>query len=137
MMPESERLWPSDAGARLLARQVVGVAAGIGDKAVHGVYERVFHSPAARSSMWLGRIREQLRDSARWLESRAPEDDFLFGTEVTHADIVVGTTLRFAREAHPEDIDFDGVPRLRRWTERLERLPVFEKTYLELEPPAA
>jgi glutathione S-transferase len=137
MVPEAERLWPAEAGARLLARQVVGVAAGVGDKAVHGVYERVFHSPAARSSLWLARIRDQLRDATAWLDLRAPEQEFLFGSRPSHADIVVGTTLRFAREAHPEDLDLSSMPRLQRWVERLERLPVFQKTYLALEPPSA
>jgi glutathione S-transferase len=136
MVPSAKRLWPEDPEARLRARQIVAVAAGIGDKAVHGVYERTFHSPGARSAMWLGRIRDQLRDSTVWLDKRAPEEDFLFGEKLSHADIIVGTALRFAREAHPEDFDLNQTPRLARWTERLERLPVFKKTYLQLEPPA-
>jgi glutathione S-transferase len=137
MVPSEQRLWPSESEARLRARQVVAVAAGIGDKAVHGVYERTFHSPPARSAMWLGRIRDQLRDSAAWLDKRAPEEGFLFGDSLSHADILVGTALRFAKEAHPEDLDPHQTPRLLRWTERLERLPVFQKTYLALEPPSA
>lgn len=137
MVSEERRLWPIQREQRLLARQVIAVAAGMADKAVQGVYERTFHSPAGRSAMWLGRIRDQLRDSARWLDGHAPQDDFLFGSTLTHADIVVGTALRFVRDAQPDDIDLSPTPQLARWAERLERLPVFQKTYLPLEPPQA
>jgi glutathione S-transferase len=136
LVPEEKRLWPSAPEERLLARQVIAVAAGIGDKAVHGIYERVFHSPSARNAMWLGRIRDQLRDAAVWLSQRAPPVGFLFGESPSHADIVVGTALRFAQEAHPEHFELTATPNLKLWTERLERLEVFKKTYLALEPPS-
>jgi len=137
LVPEEKRLWPQKPEARLLARQVVAAAAGIGDKAVQGVYERVFHSPPSRNTLWLARIRDQLRDAATWLNQRAPAHDFLFGEEPSHADIVVGTALRFVSEAHPDTVELGALPSLRLWIERLERLEVFKKTYLELDPPEA
>lgn len=130
-------LLPREPKARLLARQVIAIAAGIADKSVDGVYEKVFHPSVARSPIWLQRIESQLQDSALWLEGVAPAIDYLHGTALSHADIIVGTALCFAREAHPDWLKFDRSPRLKAWLDRLDALPVFQRTYLPLEPPKA
>ncbi|OQX68721.1 MAG: hypothetical protein B6A08_08535 [Sorangiineae bacterium NIC37A_2] len=132
--PKQRVLLPESPEDRLKARQIIGVAAGLADKAVHGVYELNFHAPEARSRPWLERIRTQLQDSARWLDQRAPESGFL-SERISHADIIVGTALRFATDAHPDFRLFDLAPRLEAFCARLEALPEFRKTYLPLEPP--
>lgn len=134
--PKERVLLPESAPDRLRARQVIGVAAGLADKAVQGVYELSFHSPEAQSAVWLERIRVQLEDAARWLEQNAPESEFL-SERISHADIIVGTALRFAQDAHPRWSLTEERPLLRAWLERLEALPVFAKTYLPLELPGA
>jgi glutathione S-transferase len=129
------RLTPASPSDRLLCRQVMGVACGIADKAVSAVYEKVFHPVEQRSARVLDRIRGQLADSVAWLEARAPERDGLFGARLSHGDIVVGTAMCFALEAHPDLVDLARAPRLVAWTRRLEARPEFVKTYLALEPP--
>jgi len=133
--PLGRELLPAQMSARLLCRQVMGIAAGLADKAVAATYEKAFHRPEVRNQRLLTRIQGQLNDSLAWLENVAPTSDFLFGTELSHGDIVVGTALCFAREQHPDLLSLDSAPRVRAWCERLDALPVFQKTYLAVEPP--
>ena len=135
--PHQVPLLPLEPAARLRCRQVTGIAAGLADKAVAAVYERVFHAPEARNQRLWKRLGGQLMDALAWLEQIAPEQDFLFGAALSHADIVVGTALCFARESQPDLISLDRAPRVRAWCARLDALPVFQKTYLAIEPPPA
>jgi glutathione S-transferase len=127
-------LTPRDPAARLSCRQVLGVAAGLADKAVSAFYERNFHTPEQQSSRLLERNRGQLADSLRWLDSRAPEQ-WLVGSALSHADIMVATAIRFAGDALPDLLDLGAAPRLAAWCQRLEALPVLRKTHLPFEPP--
>lgn len=127
-------LTPRAAGARLACRQVVGVAAGLADKAVSAFYEKNFHAPEQRNARLLERNRGQVMDSLAWLDERAPRQ-FLLGSELCHADIMVGTALRFALDAVPDLTDLAPTPRVTAWFERLESRPVFRKTYLSFDPP--
>ena len=127
-------LTPYAPAPRLACRQVVGVAAGLADKAVSAFYERNFHPPEQRNARLLERNRGQLADSLAWLEARAPEQ-WLFASALSHADIMVGAAVRFTRDALPDLLDLSPVPRVAAWCERLEALPVFQKTYLPFDPP--
>ncbi len=128
-------LMPIASEERLRCRQVLGIAAGVADKAVSAVYEKVFHSEEQRSQRLLIRIRGQLNDSLAWLEQRAPQADFLFGAELCHADVLLGTALCFAEEAHPEMVELSEYPVLRGWYQRVSALEDFKATYLPLDPP--
>lgn len=130
-----QSLLPASAGERILCRQVMGVATGLADKAVSAVYETIYHAPEHRSARMLDRIKGQLDASVAWLEQRAPRSSFLFGSRPTHADIAVGTALCFAREALPESMTFAQAPNVRTWSQRLDALPAFAKTYLALDLP--
>jgi glutathione S-transferase len=129
------RLLPAGATERILCRQVTGVATGLADKTVSAVYETIFHAPEQRNPRLLERNRGQVADSLRWLEERAPQSDFLFGARPSHADVAVGTALCFVREGMPDFVSFAQAPRLLAWTQRLEALTVFQKTYLALDLP--
>lgn len=134
LAPAALGLTPQLPGARLVCRQVVGVAAGLADKAVSAFYEKNFHTPEQRSARLLERNRGQLADSVIWLDQRAPEE-WLNGSSLSHADIMVGVALRFAGDAVPDLLDLSAAPRLAAWCARLEALPVFAKTYLSFDPP--
>jgi len=134
LVPAERCLTPRDAAARLASRQVIGVAAGLADKAVSAFYEKNFHPPEQRNARLLERNRGQLADSLTWLEERAPEQ-WLLGADLCHADVMVGTALGFARDALPDFYDLGSAPRLAAWSARLDALPVFVKTYLPFAPP--
>jgi glutathione S-transferase len=131
----SASLRPVSLEERTRMRQVVGVSAGLADKAVSALYELIFHPPEARNERLLRRIVGQLEDSLSWLEDRAPEANFLLGKNLSHADVIVGTAIRFAREVHPTFIDWSRGAKVHAWCERLESMPAFQKTYLAVEPP--
>jgi glutathione S-transferase len=133
-VPVERRLTPSSAAPRLACRQVVGVAAGLADKAVSAFYEMNFHTPEQRNARLLERNRGQLADSLAWLDERAPTQ-WLYGSSPSHADIMVGTAVRFAGDAVPDLLDLAAAPRVAAWCRRLEALPVFVKTYLSFDPP--
>jgi glutathione S-transferase len=131
----SERcLTPAESPARLACRQVVGVAAGLADKAVSAFYEKNFHPPDQQNPRLLERNRGQLVDSLAWLEARAPEQ-WLNGNVLCHADVMVAVAVRFTGDALPDMLDLAPVPRLAAWCQRLEALPVLLKTYLSFDPP--
>lgn len=134
LVPAERSLMPVAAASRLACRQVVGVAAGLADKAVSAFYEKNFHPPEQRNPRLLERNRGQLADSLAWLEARAPEQ-WLGGSALCHADIMVGVAIRFAGDAVPDMLELAPVPRVAAWCERLEALPVFQKTYLSFDPP--
>ena len=131
-----ESLLPTSSEERILCRQVVGIAAGMADKAVAGLYERTFHEEAHRSQRLLSRITGQLADSAAWLEQHAPSQGYLCGGKLSHADIMVGTALCFTTESNPDGLDLGAYPALRAWYQRLAELPEFQKTYLAPQPPS-
>lgn len=134
LVPAERCLVPRASEPRLKSRQVIGVAAGFADKAVSAFYEKNFHTPEQRNARLLERNRGQLMDSLKWLEERAP-GQFLLGAELCHADVMVGVAVRFARDAVPDLFDLAATPAVAAWCERLEALPVFQKTYLSFEPP--
>lgn len=133
-VPAERCLTPAAAAARLACRQVIGVAAGLADKAVSAFYELNFHTSEQRNPRLLERNRGQLADSLAWLEARAPEQ-WLGGDALNHADVMVATAVRFAADALPSMFDLHAVPRVAAWCQRLETLPVFQKTYLAFDPP--
>lgn len=135
MVTPGQSLLPTSSDERLLCRAMLGIIAGIADKSVSGVYEHVFHTPEQRSARLLERIKGQICDSLSWLEERAPSDAFLFGEHLSHADVLLGTALCFAREAHPHLFQLSTYPLVASWYERVTALPDFVETYLPLEPP--
>jgi glutathione S-transferase len=129
LAPPELCLTPRDPAPRLACRQIVGVAAGLADKAVSAFYEMKWHPAEHRNQQLLERNRAQLADSLAWLESRAPRT-FVAGDGLSHADVMVGAAVRFTRDALPDFADFAPAPAVRAWCERLEALPLFQKTYL-------
>jgi glutathione S-transferase len=129
------RLLPASKAERVLCRQVTGVATGLADKAVSAAYERIFHVPEHQSARMLDRIRGQFSDSLKWLEQRAPRSGFLFGSRLSHADIAVGTSLCFAREALADMLSLGQAPHLANWCQRIDATPAFAKTYLAVDLP--
>ena len=134
--PTVAALLPADSEKRLRCYQVIGVATGVADKAVSGIYEKVFHAPEHRHPTLMQRLQGQLVDALAWLEARAPTADWLEPGALSQADIAVGTALCFAREAHPDLVVLAQHARLRGWCERLDALEEFRDTYLPLDPPA-
>lgn len=122
---EASALVPRGGAARRQALKVCALGAGLGDKAVALVYERVLHD--ATSQTWIDRCRRQVAGVLDALEAdrAARQGAWRFGPDIGHADIMVGCALRFAREAHGAAFDFARWSALRAHAARCEALPAF------------
>lgn len=135
LSPPGRSLMPTASEERLRCRQVLGIVAGIADKSVSAVYEKKFHDLEHRNQRLLTRIVGQITDSLAWLEQRAPHEAFLFGEQLSHADVLLGTAMCYASEANPEMFTLEKYPGVFSWYRRLVELDDFVATYLPLEPP--
>jgi len=108
------------------ALRVCALAAGVADKGVSLVYERGLRETAF--PFWVARCAGQISDTLAQLnaERAARAGDWWFGTPIGHADIVLGTVLRFLREALAGVIDLEGYGALAAHAVRCEALPVFK-----------
>jgi glutathione S-transferase len=118
-------LWPRERGSRTSALGLTAVATGLADKAVSLVYERVIRD--VPSDLWVARCHRQISAAADQLDSSrsASRDTYLFGDEITHADIAVAAVWRFLSEAHQAEFDLARWPALRAHSEQCEAVPEF------------
>ncbi len=104
----------------------IALATGFSDKCVALFYEKVLHK--VTSDIWLDRCQTQVADVLRVLERIRAEarTEWLMGADMNHADIALGCSVRHAREAHGDAIDWSAYPALLAHGERCEALPVFQ-----------
>ena len=119
------RSWPQQGEVLRLA----AFAAGAADKGVALLYEGAFHENA--TPFWHERLRKQVADTLALLdrERAARKTPWLFGERLSHADIMIGTTLCFLREALPGQFDLDGLKALKKHGKACEALPEFQNAY--------
>ncbi len=112
--------------ARRKALYYIALTMGFSDKCVALFYEKVLHQQT--SDIWLARLQTQVSEALDVLEGIRAEvpSPWLFGDDINHADIALGCSIRHAREAHGDAIDWRGRPALLAHSERCEALPVFE-----------
>ncbi|SDC65453.1 Glutathione S-transferase [Sphingomonas sp. YR710] len=121
-----DRAFLGRAGAdRIAMLRLCAFAAGVADKGVSLVYERAFREGLP---MWVERCQSQVRDTLALLDAEraARTSEWLFGDQLSHADIVLATMLRFISEALPGMFAMSGLAALRRHSEACEALPVFQ-----------
>ena len=116
-----------------------GYAAGAADKAVSLVYERRLRDAAF--PLWVDRCRAQIEGTLDLLEAaRAGRTTpWLFDERPSHADVILGTTVRFVAEAHGGEFDWARWPALSAHSAQCEALPAFrdhQQAFL-LTPPSA
>jgi glutathione S-transferase len=123
---EARALLPRSGPVRRDGLRVAAFAAGLADKAVSLVYERVLRKPAEQSALWAERCSAQIRETLALLEREREGrvSRFWFGASPTHADVAVACGLRFLREAHPDLVASIG-PALTALAEQCEELPAF------------
>jgi glutathione S-transferase len=128
-------LIPPRGPERRAALKVCALAAGLCDKMVSLVYERILHEPA--SELWVARCTTQIAGVLDALEQdRAGQAfPFWFGGQPGHADIIVTCAMRFLREAHPAIDRIDRWPALAALAARSENLPEFAAVTQVFTPP--
>lgn len=120
-----ELLLPRSGPQRIAGLRLCGLAAGVAEKAVSLVYERLLHE--APSALWTERCQRQVLETLALLdrEKQARGTPFLLGEQLSHADIAVVCAVTFIVEAHPGLLDRNGLPALDALRGRCEEMPEF------------
>jgi glutathione S-transferase len=106
--------------------RIASFAAGVADKGVSLLYERVLRE--AIFPMWVARCRAQIMDTLDLLEQERAgrATSYLFGADLSHADVILATMTRFVSEALAEEFDWSAWPALKAHSARCEALAAFK-----------
>lgn len=128
-------LIPDGGHVRREVLHVCALAAGLGDKALSLLYERVLRGE--ESKKWVERCCSQIAGVLGMLENdRARHStQFWFGDNITHADNAVACVVRFTREAHIRLFEAARYPTLDRHAGICEALQPFQDIFQPLAPP--
>ncbi len=120
-----DRGWP-ERGEML---RLAAFAAGAADKAVALVYENAMREQ--QHALWVRRCRTQVNETLALLEQECARrtTPWLFGDMMSHADVMIGTMLRFLADALPGTFDLGRLPALAAHGAACEALTVFEDPY--------
>ena len=136
--PDHAFLARAGADKRMLLR-LCALAAGAAEKGVALVYESNLR--AAQLDLWVDRCRSQIAGALGAIEAEraARTTPWLFGETLSHADILLGTMVRFLTEAVSYDLGLERYPALMAHAKACEALPAFQATYTpySLAPPSA
>lgn len=101
---ESKSLWPASLEARAGVLSHVGVAVGLAEKAVEFRTETVRRPADKIDQPRVDRVLAQIAAALDWLETHTPEEGFVSGDVVTHADIASTVAATFISNKNPEHI---------------------------------
>lgn len=119
-------LMPKNGADRVRALQIVGVSLVAMEKVVALIYERTQRPKKVQYAPWIERLDQQLRSAVGWLESSVDGgSSWLFGADITQADISTAIAWRFVQHAVPRRISADDHPGLVAFSARAEALPEF------------
>ena len=117
------------------ALKICALAAGLADKSVSLLYERLLHKDP--SDVWIARCRDQIADALGALaaDRSARRTAWWHGGTIGHADIMTACAIRFTREAHPGLFDPARWPVLEHHAARCEALDPFRRIVQPLIAP--
>ena len=123
----NRRLMPGAPDRHRSALRWIGVALVVAEKAVQIFYEHK-RDADRRDAGWTSRVSGQLRDACALLEQELHDADggaWLFGEELTQADITLAVAWGFAQMVAGDVIPSADYPKLAAFAARAERLPEF------------
>ena len=121
------RLMPSDESNYIRALYVIGTAMVANEKTVQLIYELENRPEALQHQEWIDRVQRQLSGAIDLLEAQyADVTEWLFGTEISQADITVAITWKFTQFRYPQRVTAANHPALTGLSARAEALPEFQ-----------
>jgi glutathione S-transferase len=119
------RNWPQQGDVLRLA----SFAAGVAEKGVALIYEKAFHKDPV--PLWHDRLIKQVTDTLAMLDRERAmiKTPWLFGERLSHADIMIGTTFCYLREALAGQVSLDAYKALRKHSKACDALPEFKAAY--------
>jgi glutathione S-transferase len=119
-------LMPADVADRTKALQIIGVALIAMEKVAQLIYERTQRPKELQHEPWIRRLTEQLQSAVEKMEEFVGDGaTWLFGSDISQADITVAIAWRFTQHAVPKRIVPDDFPGLVAFSARAESLPEF------------
>ena len=125
LIPEKNRLVPSEPESRMQVLRVEAVALGLAEKSYERGLEFARRNQDKIDIVWADRLKKQVVSALSWLESQAP-DPWFCGDKMTQADITGAVALTFLREKQQVRINQGDYPCLEALCNRCEALPVFK-----------
>ena len=124
---QDNSLWPASLEARAGLLAHVGVAVGLAEKAVEFRTETVRRPPEKVDAPRVDRILAQIAAALSWLETHTPQEGFIRGREITHADIASAVAVTFIQNKNTEHVrDGTAYPNLLAHTQCCEALDAFQ-----------
>jgi glutathione S-transferase len=125
-------LLPDDLHQRRSALQMTGVAIAAMEKTAQRIYELRQRPVEFQYEPWLARVNEQLLAAIDGMEMAvAGNKTWLFGDQLTQADITIAVAWRFINHAAPTIAAVAARPALAAFSARAETLPEFIATPLQ------
>jgi glutathione S-transferase len=127
-------LVPRTGEARRRVMAATTLACGLADKARLQMYELLFRPASLRHPPLLARLHGQMLEAAAELEKLCASSTmpYLFGGEISQADITLGCAVTYATETVKLDLP---LPAIRARCARLAELPAFREIYLAFDAP--
>jgi len=123
---DGRTLWPSDPAALQHDFRAVSLGLAACEKSVQTVYERDLRPAEAQYEPWLARVRCQLISACAGLEREVASRPEAFAG-LSHASITAAVAWQFTQSQLASVVPAAQYPSLRALSERLERLPQFQK----------
>ncbi len=102
---QENALLPDDASVRAGLLAHMGVAVGLAEKAVEFRTETVRRPSDKVDQPRVGRILAQIVSALDWLEERTPQEGFVSGDGIGHADIASAVAMTFIAGKNPEHLE--------------------------------
>jgi glutathione S-transferase len=128
-LADDAALIPASGRARRLVLQMTALAQGTLEKVAAMVYERHFHSPEHRSTVWLDRCLGQARAGLDELNRRLAAP-YACGATLTHADVMITTLIWYMQDRMDEVLSPTAHACLITLAEHCETLPAFRAAAL-------
>jgi glutathione S-transferase len=124
------RLVPANSGDYVAALQLTGTALVAMEKVAQLIYETSHRPVELQYEPWIRRIEQQLEGAVELMESAVAERErsaspWLFGDELTQADISVAVAWRFTQHIERVKLASEDFPALAAFSSRAEALPEF------------
>lgn len=120
-------LMPTDVAERQVALQRTGAALVAMEKVAQRIYELKVRPAEYQYEPWLDRLNEQLASAIDAMETAVTglESSWMFGEEITQADISTAVAWRFVNYAAPAIAEETVRPALMAFSARAEKTPEF------------
>ena len=127
-----KRLMPSDETNYIRALNAIGTSMVAMEKVVGLIYETEQRPPEVQHRPWMERLQQQLLGAIGLMEDIVGDgSNWLFGDELTNADISIAIAWRFIQLRMPDRVPAEDYPGLVLFSERAEALPEFQACPLD------